>query len=207
MLRRLTVFACLLGLAATLVHALGRPTSPIVASNGIPPAIFAPQPLGEGKQLCEALGTSVDRASALQVTVGAQGRSPALRLTVAGSSGSRVVRDYPDGVLAIPLPPGAERGGATACIRNLGPGPVLFAGASTAEDQGASVNGEPTGFSVSLRLVRFDAPDWSSVVDRTVERIGYGRGGIGTGESGWLVIALFGGAFSVALWGAWRWAR
>jgi len=206
-LRRLTVLACLVGLVLALVYALGRSTDPIVGSNGIPPAVFPVDPLRAGSVACDGLGTSVDRADALQLTVGAEGANPPLRVTLDGGRGSRTVSGYEDGVVAIPLPTGVDHGASSACIRNLGPSPVLLGGAVTGANQGGTVDGTRTSFSLSLRLVRFDAPDWSSAVGRTVERIGHGRGGSGAGWSGWLVVALFASAFGAALAGAWRWAR
>lgn len=212
-LRSAVVLAGLIGLLLTLNYALDQRIPSIVAHNGAAPVEFGPR-IDRGERVCSALGRvdGTEEADALQVTIGSFGAEPPpVRLTVVDEAdsdrSSRVLSDYVEGVVSIPLPAGAERGGTRACLTNLGPADIVLAGQRTAEGAGSSIDGEPSSSVVSLRLVTLDPSRWSAVAGSVVERIGFGRGGSGTGDSGYVVLALFVLAFVLALGSAWRWAR
>lgn len=212
-LRTGVVLAGLLGILLALDYALDRRVPSIVAHNGANPVEFGPRVEG-GQRLCASLGRveGEQPGEAVQVTIGTYGeKPPALRLAVlddeTGQRAARVFRGYQEGVVTIPLPAGTERGGSRACFTNLGAVDIVFAGQRTAQGDGSPIDRKPTDIAVSLRLITGSPKRWSSVTGTVVERIGYGRGESGNGDSGYLVLVLFGAAFAAALGAAWRWAR
>lgn len=212
-LRSLVVLAGLIGLLLGLSYALRQHVPALVAYNGISPVEFGPR-IETDERVCAGLGRveGSEDADAVQLTIGTFGAvPPPVRLTVvddtAGERSSRVLRGYTEGVVSIPVPDGAERGGTRACITNLGPADIVLAGQRTAEGEGSPIGGRPSSSLVSVRLVSGDPDPWSAAAGEVVERVGYGRGGSGSGSSGYFVLALFGTAFLVALGAAWRWSR
>lgn len=199
---------CVIAAAGTVAHGLQRPTSPIVGGNTILPVAFPDRGLAPKKETCDALGAPERRADVLLVTMGAAGRAtPPVRLTFPGVEGSSTVRDWGDGVVAIPLPAGARNGAPQACLTNLGRSPLFIAGYQAGAPDGKLAGNRPVGFSLSFRLATEHPPTWADELGSTLRRVGNGWGGVGAGGSGWLVVVLFAGAVGAAAAGVGRWAR
>lgn len=188
-------------------YALSRPADPVVDSNGVPPAVFPSTPLKPRQIVCDRLGRDLTGVDAIQLTLGAEGPNPKVKLSIPGF-GSSTVSGYDDGVVNVPLPR-RSRGkfASRVCLSTMAAGPLFVAGAAAQAGEGARIDQQPVPFTLSFRLVRFDPPRWSEQADDALNRIGYGRGALANGGTGWLVIFPFVAALLCTLVAGWRCIR
>lgn len=203
---RLGVVAlCACSVLVVVVLLLRTTDNGVTGTNGVRPFVFVGA-IKARTEVCQTLGTAKRRPSAALVTLGAAGAGPQ-RLLVSVSRISRriSVSGWADGVVRLPLPRAvlATDPGQMLCIRNAGRFPVQFAGENFPS---ASLNGRPQPFAMSVTLI--GAPQsWGAQARDVLARVGSAQAGAGGRASGWVVVMLYAAATSVALGGAYRWAR
>jgi hypothetical protein len=197
---RATVAVVVVGVLAALVWGLARPMPTTVGGNGIAPASFVLN-LKPGQTVCDALGSAERPADQLLVTLGTYGRpAQPLHVSVDGRA-APATRAYRSGREGLPLPTGADNGGARACIRNAGDARVAIAGTPGG---GARLNGRRRAFAVSFGLKDSNPPSWSSKFGTIVAQVGDAAGAPFGTATGWIAALLFGMGLVASFVTAWR---
>lgn len=188
-----------LSIVAFVIGALHGRDSGVVGSNGVRPFAFVGT-LGRKSKVCQPLGTATRTPSAVQLVVGAYGRSPRLLARVVGMRPVVHVPRYRDGVITITLPRGTPRGGAVLCIKNDGYSNLQLAGEAVPV---AIVDGNQKQFATSFTLI---APPrvWSQQANAILTRVGHARGGAGGDTTGLIAVCMIAGALLTGLASAFR---
>lgn len=201
--RAVLAVAVLLLVIAT-VMTLGRDTTRVLGSNGVPRAEFATT-VPPGQAACERVPSVPPATRAIRLTVGVYGDTRARLRADAGFKADGRVIHARDGELELPL---ADAGYADRiCVANLGTGRVELAGFTTPAASAAVVGTTPAKGAFGVLYLRGPAATWGERTSDVLSRIGFSKGLPGGSGLGVLLVLLLLATVGGALTLTWKVTR
>ncbi len=197
----LTLFAlALLGVSASVVLALTRPSEDTVATSGVVPQRYVVA-VGAGDRECQTV--SISKGSADVVRVSAAGRQQSIgpiRLSIRGR-GLNERASLAGGLAEFSLSTPLNSGDHELCFTNAGRRTLFLAGEGPDVLATEDLTAEVGTYSLWIALEDQDPDAWWSRMRGMITRVGAVVGAPLGGASGWLALVLYGVAIALALLG------